>query len=377
MTPTRTRAPGRTAGFTLVELMVAVALAGVVVAFVFGIHGQMVGAMRGQASISEIVETVTAAREVIAKEARLAGQGFPKDGVKWGNGPTQRWLGVDVVNDVDVAGADMADEIQLQRTEGDVYTTTFLPNGQLTLAAADTLGFVVGEPIMLMKLNGVLACSAPVVAVTANDVTVDPLINDPGGPCMRNTIPTPSPIVTDGEDIVIARIYRIGFRLDPNAATFPLGVLQQTLDGGATWTDLGIGYSNLQFAVRYFEPTNAVDADGDGDPTKDWYSGDNLEVAAAARPVDADTDPPPADAGRPMQIGISDEGRNLRRLEIVPATFTPVLQDPVRPDNNPIGNWPGIPDIAVGPLPPRYDMAEKIYRASSTTVFLRSRLGAL
>ena len=122
---TRVRQATRQAGFTLIELMVAVALSGIVIGFVFQIHNQMVGALRGQANLSEVVETVTAAREMMSRELRLAGMGFPPAGVQFGPDATfDMWRGVDGTNDADGAGADKVDQIAMQRTDSDLLDST-------------------------------------------------------------------------------------------------------------------------------------------------------------------------------------------------------------------------------------------------------------
>jgi prepilin-type N-terminal cleavage/methylation domain-containing protein len=360
-------------GFTLVELMVAVALSGVVIGFVFQIHNQMVGALRGQANLSEVVETVTAAREMIAREVRLAAMGFPAGGVQFGGGdPTNdRWRGIDGTNDADGGGADVVDQIAIQRTEGDLLdadvTTDADPNYWFfPVVGADTLGFTTTEPTMVATDAGNAGCAATAGVVDATGIKVLKTAFDPGGVCSSVSI-------ADGNTMRLARIRRIAFRLDP--ARFELGVLQRAINGGA-WEDIGIGFSNFQVAVRYFEAGDGADVDGDGDPLIDWYSGDAMEPFNG-RP----------DFGSPMQVGISIEGRNLRRLDNLASISTPAYTDIAFPENNPLGNFGqacpsaqydpcGVADLSLA-TQPRYLFPEHVYRSSSTTIWLRSRLESL
>jgi prepilin-type N-terminal cleavage/methylation domain-containing protein len=360
-------------GFTLVELMVAVALSGVVIGFVFQIHNQMVGALRGQANLSEVVETVTAAREMIAREVRLAAMGFPAGGVQFGGGDpiNDRWRGIDGTNDADGGGADIVDQIAIQRTAGDLHESdaddTDPQYWTFPLVGADTLGFTTTEPIMVAKDTGTAGCAPIPAVVDATGIKIAIGAFALGEVC-SSMLP-----FGNGDAVRLAKIRRIAFRLDP--ARYELGVLQRAVNGGG-WEDIGIGFSNFQVAVRYFEAGDGADVDGDGDPQVDWYSGDAMEPFNG-RP----------DFGSPMQVGISIEGRNLRRLDNLASVSTPAYTNISFPDNNPLGNFGqacpaaqydpcGVADLAVA-TQPRYLFPDHVYRSSSTTIWLRSRLESL
>jgi hypothetical protein len=119
--------------------------------------------------------------------------------------------------------------------------------------------------------------------------------------------------------------------------------------------------------------------DGDGDLERDWYSDIVMEPFNAGRPA----------SDVVLQVGFSIEGRNQRRIEAVSSSATPGYIDAAATyiGNNPLGNWGsacagkqydpcGIPDLA-STTHPRYAFPGRVYRSSSTTVWLRNRLGQL
>lgn len=361
-------------GFTLIELMVAVALSGIVIGFVFQIHNQMVGALRGQANLSEVVETVTAAREMMARELRLAGMGFPATGVQFGADPAlDVWRGVDGTNDADGLGADKVDQLSIQRTDSDLQDATTVDdsannNWVFPIAGADTI-FNTTDPLMIATDTLDKGCAPVAIAVDAAGVTVAKTVSDLGGVCATVGL-------AGGNKVKLATIRRIAYRLDPAVGRLEMGVLQRAINGGA-WEDIGIGFTNLQIAIRYYEPNDAVDdPDLDGDTKKDWYSSDNMLVTSG-RPTD----------GQPMEVTISIEGRNLRSLDSLSSSATPpYTADLANMTNNSIGDFgaacagcqydPAGVDLATTVLP-RYQFPNHVYRASTTTVWLRSRLESL
>jgi prepilin-type N-terminal cleavage/methylation domain-containing protein len=368
------RGTGGTGGFTLVELMVAIALSGVVIGFVFQIHNQMVGALRGQANLSEVVEGVTAAREMIARELRLAGMGFPPSGVQFGStDEVDVWHGVEAINDADGAGPnDVVDQLSIQRVDGDITLTPAIDNGSgvswsFAVVDADDKGFAVGVPFLLYNTFSNRACAPVPTTVDPSGITVDGAAFTTGA-CKNFPI-------TNGDTENVAKIRRIAFRLDPNATRLEMGVLQRSMNGAA-WEDIGIGFSNFQVAMRFFND-DVNDDDADGDPQRDWYSSENMEAANFGRPL----------TGVPLQVTFSIEGRNLRPLDNLASSATPAYTDPVRPDNNALGDFGqscvgaqydpcGVPDLTSTTLP-RYTYPNHVYRSTTTTVYLRSYVGSL
>jgi prepilin-type N-terminal cleavage/methylation domain-containing protein len=386
-------------GFTLIELMVSVVLSGVVIGFLFQIHGQMVGAMRGQANVSEIAESVTAARELIARELRSAGMGFPATGVRWGVNPGEAFVGITVRDDATGTGdLDVADFLEIQREVGETVEITNIDDSvagvwRFNLRDPGRLlssrpGFAT-PPAEVVVANGgnTLACVVPVMGVDDQGFTFDEQYFEGTGRCVG--------VVTAGASATanVTIMERVAFQLDPDPATFQLGVLQRFNFATSAWEPIGIGFTNFQVAVRYFEPGESAlalavaDLDADGDTTRDWYSGPLMETGNIARTPTVD----PTEIDIPIQIGFSIEARNVRRIEAVSSTSTPgyTAVDPAQKDNNPLGNFGesggacagtqydpcGVPDLTATSIPRYYP--GHVYRSTSTTVWLRNRLGQL
>jgi hypothetical protein len=75
------------------------------------------------------------------------------------------------------------------------------------------------------------------------------------------------------------------YRIKPGDAR---GILQMSNTNllGDNWIDLAVGIVDMQLALRVYEPDDLInDRDGDGDPQRDWYSGDEMETAPTADPT--------------------------------------------------------------------------------------------
>jgi prepilin-type N-terminal cleavage/methylation domain-containing protein len=67
----------RTRGFTLIELMVAMAIAGILISLIFAVYTRMSVAYQAQNEISEVNQNLRAAQAKMVSELRLAGAGIP------------------------------------------------------------------------------------------------------------------------------------------------------------------------------------------------------------------------------------------------------------------------------------------------------------
>jgi prepilin-type N-terminal cleavage/methylation domain-containing protein len=364
----------RQRGFTLIELMVAVALSGITIALIFGIHGQMTAAFRGQANLSEIVESANAGRDLIIREARMAGQGFPQGtstthaiGIESASDPNDRWYGLEVINDADMPTltTGKADLLIIRYGDGAIYDATFREGAPdwIDLPLADTLGFVAGQLLVVTSEAQDKGCALLAMSVDALQIGVDSTnCND----------------LADGDAVTVQPLVRIGYRLDPARPT--LGVLQRSPSGGANadWEDMGIGFTQLQFALRRFARPGGADDDLDGDVEYDWYSSDNQE------------DPVADDNGQPVELGISIEARNVRENDAMRSDGTPAYTDLAAPNNNTFGDWgaacptnPAFDPCGVDLIniphvsrPARYT-GNYAYRGTTSRVFLRSRMGSM
>ena len=357
-------------GFTLIELMVAVALSGLLISLIFGIQLRMTTAFRGQAQVAAIAEMAAAARELIAAEARQAGRGMPPNGlaVPAAVAPAGRVWAVQVDNGTD------ADVLVLRRADTDPVRGTIL-NSTVTVTSA--AGIVAGDLLMLVNNDpgNPDGCMARANSVVGQLIDFD--IANGGAPINQVGMPHCANLAVSAT-VWVSKLLVTQFQL--SAGDPANGILQvyfpKTSLGPAS--DLGIGFSNLQFAIRRFEAGDLVDADGDGDPIRDWYSGNNQEDPITLGNL----------TGRPIAIGVTVEGRNLTPIRQVFAEATPPLTVMADTDNNPVGDWghacSGNPqfdpcgvDLLALPIltrPPRY-RGDFIYRATSTVVVLRNTNG--
>lgn len=358
--PRRVQGGGSQRGFTLVELMIAVGLSGLVIGLVFQIHLRLVDAFDGQASVSEVVDRAAAARSVVVREVRMAGIAMPAAGLVSPDGDT--WHAVEVDNDVDGTGAD---QLVIRRGIGTAHTVANAA-GTFTVSGAATEGFAAGEPMIVTTYAIDAGCVAIPSVVNDTYITINWTAN-PG--CAG---------VSAASTLIVSRLSQVAYRLDP--AALDDGILERSATAGVSddWEPYGLGFSNIQLAIRMSEPDDTTDADGDGNPALDWYSGDNMEPGSVDRPAD----------GIPVQLGISVEARNLDTNSGAVSTATLPLTDLDRPDNNPLGDWgsacPGgdlnpcgvdLLDVASS-RPPRYS-GDHVYRTTSTRVWLRNQAATL
>jgi hypothetical protein len=157
------------------------------------------------------------------------------------------------------------------------------------------------------------------------------------------------------------------YRIDP--ARKELSVFQQSPTGGLVandWTDLGIGFTDFQLASRYTEDADLVDEDGDGDPTRDWYSSENQEPGNVDFPAGAVL----------THLGVSFAVRTYENVNLVTSAQTPAFIDDTNATttiHNRRGDaasvlLEGVPDAAR----PDEHKGNRIYRWSSNVVDLRN-----
>jgi hypothetical protein len=158
------------------------------------------------------------------------------------------------------------------------------------------------------------------------------------------------------------------YHIDPTPARIALGALQQSSTGGLlggaeAWNDLAYGFSDLQTALRAYQPIAGADPDGDGDLNRDWYSGDtqnNLTTLPTGLPA-------PANAVL-LQMSISLVAHTDRDVEGISSTQVPAMIDATKPlTNNTVGDRAAV----VLPQAPQYP-GLRIYRYTTFQVDLRN-----
>jgi prepilin-type N-terminal cleavage/methylation domain-containing protein len=370
------------AGFTLIELMISLLIASIMVGLVFAIYTRMSVAYRGQSAVSELQQALRAAKDYMGKHVRAAGYMIP-NGFEFAGA-----AGVvpPVVMDNDPAAGDATfnpDELRVYYADPSAMAKIVSPaanNPYPSVSVDDVDEFAVGDVAVIVRLralsNGVLpgdakiaeydACVVQITGVTAGAPgTIDlagsaAAYNTATNAHCEDVLSSTSSLGTAG--LGAAMMYRFvgrAFRIDPDPARRSLALLQVSPSGGLVandWEDMGVGFTDLQIAVRYFENGDLLDSDGDGDAVRDWYSGVVV--------------PPPA--AMPMEVSVSLAVRTVNQVNLVATGSTPEFTEG-NPDHNRLGDSPsiplaGVPDAA---RPAQYQ-GNHIYRWASMRLDLRN-----
>jgi hypothetical protein len=356
---TRRRAQG---GFTLVELMVGMVLTTLMIGFVFTIFVQTSSALRAQTQISDLQQALVAAETVIGREVRQAGLGMP-DGARMA-------FDADVHQAIEIVNAaDGPDELRVFGADPAVQARVAalsLATDQLTVDDASLLA--VGQVLVLSDPQAVDpaitpappqtfdACVVQIAAIDGTTVTLSTAAPwGQSGNAHCADVAANNATSTEPDTMAFGLRMR-GYRID--ASRPELGVLQRSVTGGVVddWEDLGIGFTDLQVATRWYDPS---------DGTKEWYSGDEQTTLTE----------PSADAPTklPIELTLSLVVRTLRDVSGVVSARTPELVDVDEPDHNVIGDRVAVQldgvDDAARPASLR---GQRIYRWSTQRVDLRN-----
>lgn len=365
------------AGFTLIELMISLLVAAILVAMAFSVYTQLSVAYRSQSEVSELQQTLRAAKLHISKHVRAAGHLIPNGFAL--NGQVELVPGLSVVND-DVPAENTFSPDRLTVFYADASAIAVIndripasPNTNTVEVdnaedfTLDDLAFIVNPRAAPVTTAG----QAPIVGYDACLVKITNI-----------TLGSPGSIQFDGSGApfntsqnqhcdtaldlsrspVMYRAMARSFRIAPDLTDRRKGLLQMSPTGGLVaddWQIIGVGFTNLQLAVRYFEEGDGVDADAlDTDPERDWYSG------VTAPPVGA----------VPIEVTLSLELRPTHNLDVVPTATTPsFIEENGDVDHNRIGDWAsvtlaGVDDAA---RPEQY-RGNHIYRWSTTRIDVRN-----
>lgn len=366
-------------GVTLVELMMGMLVSSILIGFVFGVHSRMTAGLRGQAGVTEIGATLAAARAEIVRDLQRAGHRLPRGAIAVASGVDVggALAALSVVNDADGTGPDAlrvayaGDSVAVVTGMGPVFADVEDPGA---LAPGDLI--VIGNPEA--------ACLLEVTSGTSDHkVHFNPSGGGPGGggapfneaPQNRHCDPVRAALA-EGEPTTIYRFHARSYRIDPERRE--ASVLQLSPSGGLVdgdWIDLAIGVTNLQLATRFYAEGDTDDADGDGDPERDWRSGDSQSTPdpTGARPANA----------VPIQIAVGLEARGAAGNG-VGSPATPAFIDLDNVEHNAAGDWgQQCEDAILDPCgvdlgrtgdserPPRYRGRHR-YRSSRAMVDLRN-----
>lgn len=401
-------------GLTLVELMIAVLVASLLIAFVFDIQGRMSNAFRSQTNIGSLQQGVRAANELIARDARLTGFMAP-NGIRVSSkfltspptglvpdlvqldGPGNAFVPALVIanNPAGMAPDRMqpdrvhffyADPNPLVHTVVVEFndTTSVVVSDASSFKDRDLLLFARRDPTLqphplgndMPVMTNYFTClvRATTVDTTTNVITfadTSEPFNTPGNEhCFANSATREAAIaVGTGEKTQVFRLVARAYQIDTSSsARLQIGPLERSETGGllgeADWQEIGIGFVDLQISQRYVEEVpDPDDLDADGDTRADWYT----------------STPPPLPAMHFTQLGIGMVARTARSVEGVRTDAVPVLtRDNCAPGctaaNNPYGDA-GEPKNM---LMPEYNpeggpfRSSHVYRQSTSIVDIRN-----
>jgi prepilin-type N-terminal cleavage/methylation domain-containing protein len=374
-----TRGERPEAGFTLIELMVALVVSSLLVGMILAIFNRMSIAYRGQQQIAGVQQVLAAARATIELDAKQAGlelsQGF-RYAADAGTPPTAR-SPVRVIDNPTGNGPDQVAFFYADPTTQAAVTGGTMP----TINVDATTGFAVTDLVVLARVDtttgGVNAgVDANLATYEACVLRVTAVVASPA----RLTFDTAAPWGRAGETHCTAAlssptmIYKFvarAYRIDTStAARAAVGPLQQSQTGGLigtaadNWNDLAYGFTDIQTALQVYDhnsaPGDTADTDADGD--RDWFSDGTQTTLTGQTTTLTGTD-------GLLQMSISLVARTDRDVEGIATAATPPLNNVAIPNNNTLGNHasvalPSATDPALG--------GSRIYRFTTFVVDLRN-----
>ena len=371
---TRRRAPGRR-GFTLIELMIALTISALLVGMILSIFTRMSTAYRTQQYVADLQRTLTAAHDVVQHDVRQAGFGLPDGWKKSGSQLVRPAVEIrdhtSTPDELHVFFADSSAQSRVRTIDtnpGNAFSTLNVDNRD-NFAVGDVVVITnyrpdaIGLPPNQIVVSRFRACVGQLAAI-ADDVNgtddgftlrTDGLWGEAqNDQCdeVRASHPT-SGVVAGQPSTMVYRFVARGYRIDPNRRA--LGVLQLSPSGGLfdDWQDLGLGFTDLQIASRWFEGEDddasgratADTLDVDTDPARDWYSGAEQDALSAGTLAWDDR------RSLLTEVRLTLVVRTRQNLQAVGAARTPNLIDAARPNNNDLGNraaitLSGVPDAS-------------------------------
>ena len=347
-----TRRTGR--GFTLIELMISLAIGSLLVIMLLTIFGRLSYAYREQQNIVTTQQTLTAARAAIELDAKQAGfgmaQGFKlKDGllhspirvVNSSSGPDELGFYYGDPGSPGTGAAAAGRTQALATSAGPATTVTFDdPSGfaaadVVVLSTADLATFTNPvNPTTDAKIAKYDACVVQISSISGTTVVFSQAGSwGQGGNAHCSN--------TAAGTTMMYRFVAHAWRLDPTTTGSPtrtsLGVLQRSptgnLIGAADFMDMAYAFTDLQVATYFYDKDyDATDtADPDSDGARDWYSSTMQDTWTQPIAMNAAFYPP-------LAVSISLVARTERDVEGVYTSATPTLTVAANPANNLVGD---------------------------------------
>ncbi|HEV7555763.1 MAG TPA: type II secretion system protein [Kofleriaceae bacterium] len=381
-----TRRRRRQAGFTLIELMVALVISTILVGMILSIFSRMSQAYRGQQQISSVQQVLAAARSSIELDAKQVGLSMPQGYWIATDGATpQRHSALEVINR---AGGFDPDEVRF--VYADLNTQALVlaaPAPSWTAVTVDANpGFVVndlvvvstsepsqGNPIGGANIAVFDACILQISAVAGTALSFSQVAPWGTAGNVHCKFTNLNPLATNS---MVYKLVTHAYRIDPDQ-TQPRagdGMLQMSATGDLVglpdWQDLAYGFTDIQVAIQFFEFNDVANSDSqyDADPTRDFWSSDvmaqRLQPMAAANMWF-----PALNQPIPIQLSITLVARTDKNVEGIATGQTPKLTEALHPINNRLGDHDTVS------LPSATDphlLGSRIYRYTTFQVDLRN-----
>ena len=265
-------------GITLVEIMVALLLVSIAAAFTFGIQIRASGAFRDQATVAELQQTMRAVSDLLVKELRYAGyralevwtSGSPMPPVA-GNG----FYAIQVENG---AGGYGSDVLRIQYGSEEKLARILPASGPYATAFAtvDTVGGFQPNDIAIASdrlATSPLTLNRGCVVQITGTVTGPPAVLQYAPVLPWNTVGNPQCALLNVDwnfgYVSFSRAMLRTYRVKPGDQRGLLEMSPSATVVANDWIPLAVGIVDLQVAIRLFQPGDATDSDGDGDPLRD------------------------------------------------------------------------------------------------------------
>jgi Tfp pilus assembly protein PilW len=353
----------REQGLSMVEVMVATGLLGLVAALAFGMQSRVTQTFRDQSNIAEAQQILRAAHDLLVRELRQAGYLSRTVRTAVAGSPTTDLPPVSVQND---AGADGSDILRVLYADPTVLSRvrTGTPFAAGSTAVDDVAGWAVGDVALASRTGDPEIGRACVLQITSIDTAGLSLGHDPtAAPWNTTGNPQCAAITTVWDDgyTVTSKLVARAYRIKPGD---PRGVLQRSPSGGLVandWEDAAVGVVDLQVALRVYQPGDATDVDGDGDAQRDWYSGDLMDDVTSL-----------VAGSELMAASITLVVRTTKEVRAPQPATSPDVFDAAAADLrfNRVGDHPGTPLPVTSPTSVHY--GNHLYRTLTTTVDLRN-----
>ena len=337
------------AGFTLIELMVALLVSTLVVGMILAIFARISLAYRGQQQVTNLQQVLASARALMEADAKQAGLGISQ--------------GYKIAADGGGVTLLMHSPIQITNSATGPDQVTFAygdPSAQAAVTASAWPVSVTVDSAAGFKLNDVVELSTPTLTtpspiapgLDANVATFDACVVQisgiagnvltfsqapPWGRANNDHCNNPgvyAPLLnTSGTGTMVYKFVAHAYRI---STTVPMdGQLEMSptgnLIGVNDWTPLGFGFTDIQVSTKFFD-SNAIDEDGDLDGSRDFYSGLNQQSSTVPIIKTA-----PSAFVPPIQMSISLVARTNTDVEGIATAATPALTTGTA-TNNPIGD---------------------------------------